>query len=51
MKSGDTLPLLCKEIYGSSAHYLRVAADNRLDDFRNLVPGQTLYFAPLVPRP
>ncbi|EXI69454.1 MAG TPA: LysM peptidoglycan-binding domain-containing protein [Candidatus Accumulibacter phosphatis] len=47
VKSGDTLPLLCKEIYGSSAHYLRVAADNGLDDFRCLVPGQTLRFAPL----
>ncbi|CAD5372266.1 conserved hypothetical protein [Rubrivivax sp. A210] len=47
VKAGDTLPLLCKEIYGSSAHYLRVAADNRLDDFRNLVPGQQLRFAPL----
>lgn len=47
VKSGDTLPLLCKEIYGSSAHYLRVAADNGLDDFRRLVPGQTLCFAPL----
>ena len=47
VKSGDTLPLLCKEVYGSSAHYLRVAADNGLDDFRNLVPGQVLRFAPL----
>ena len=47
VKSGDTLPLLCLEIYGSSAYYLRVAADNGLDDFRNLVPGQRLYFAPL----
>jgi hypothetical protein len=48
VKNGDTLPLLCKEIYGSSAYYLRVAADNGLDDFRNLVPGQSLYFAPLT---
>ncbi len=47
VKSGDTLPLLCKEVYGSSAYYLRVAADNGLDDFRRLVPGQTLRFAPL----
>ncbi|MFN0195035.1 MAG: hypothetical protein ACKVP5_24165 [Aestuariivirga sp.] len=47
VKSGDTLPLLCKQIYGSSAHYMRVAADNRLDDFRNLTPGQKLRFAPL----
>ena len=48
VKSGDTLPLLCKEVYGSSVHYLRVAADNGLDDFRRLVPGQTIYFAPLT---
>ena len=47
VKSGDTLPLLCKEIYGSSAYYFRVAAENRLDDFRNLVPGQKLNFPPL----
>ena len=48
VKSGDTLPLLCKEIYGSSAYYLRVAADNGLDDFRSLSPGQTLRFPPLA---
>ena len=47
VKSGDTLPLLCKEIYGSSEHYLRVARGNGLDDFRNLVPGQRLSFPPL----
>jgi hypothetical protein len=49
VKAGDTLPLLCKEIYGSSGYYLRVAADNGLDDFRNLVPGQKLRFKPLEP--
>lgn len=47
VKSGDTLPLLCKEIYGSSAYYFRVAAENGLDDFRNLIPGQKLNFPPL----
>lgn len=47
VKAGDTLPLLCHEIYGSSRHYLRVARDNGLDDFRVLEPGQTLLFAPL----
>lgn len=47
VKSGDTLPLLCKEIYGSSAHYLRVATHNSLDNFRELVPGQKLNFPPL----
>jgi len=48
VKSGDTLPLLTKEIYGSSIHYLFVAAHNKLDDFRNLTPGQELLFPPLV---
>lgn len=47
VKSGDTLPLLCTEIYGSSRHYLQVARDNGLDDFRGLTPGQRLHFAPL----
>jgi hypothetical protein len=43
---GDTLPLLCREIYGSPLHYLRVAQVNGLDDFRSLVPGQELIFPP-----
>jgi LysM repeat protein len=47
VKSGDTLPLLTKEIYGSSAYYLRVAQANGLDDFRDLTPGQVLIFPPL----
>lgn len=49
VKSGDTLPLLCKEVYGSPAHYLHVAAANGLDHFRDLVPGRTLAFPPLDP--
>jgi LysM repeat protein len=47
VKSGDTLPLLTKEVYGSATHYLRVAQANNLDDFRNLTPGQELFFPPL----
>lgn len=43
---GDTLPQLCREIYGSPLHYLRVAQVNGLDDFRNLAPGQELLFPP-----
>lgn len=43
---GDTLPLLCREIYGSPAWYLRVAQVNGLDDFRSLTPGQELFFPP-----
>lgn len=46
VRSGDTLPLLCREIYGSAEHYLRVAEVNRLDDFRSLRPGQELIFPP-----
>jgi hypothetical protein len=44
--AGDTLPLLCREIYGSAAYYLRVAQVNRLEDFRDLRPGQELIFPP-----
>jgi LysM repeat protein len=47
VKKGDTLPLLAKEIYGSAAYYLWVAQANKLDNFRNLTPGQELYFPPL----
>ena len=47
VKNGDTLPLLTKEVYGTSAYYLRVAQVNKLDDFRNLTPGQELFFPPL----
>jgi hypothetical protein len=47
VRHGDTLPLLCKQIYGSAEYYLRVAQANRLDDFRNLTPGQELFFPPL----
>jgi nucleoid-associated protein YgaU len=48
VKDGDTLPLLSKEIYGSSNHYLWIAQQNQLDDFRNLTAGQRLFFPPLV---
>lgn len=47
VRNGDTLPLLTEEIYGSAAHYLLVAEFNRLDDFRNLTPGQEIFFPPL----
>ncbi len=47
VKAYDTLPLMCEEIYGSGLYYLQVAKANRLDDFRNLIPGQELFFPPL----
>jgi hypothetical protein len=48
VKAGDTLPLLCQAIYGSSRHYLKVAEHNALDDFRVLQPGQRIVFPPLA---
>ncbi len=47
-RAGDTLPLLCLAIYGSSRHYLLVARHNGLDDFRQLKMGQRLLFPPLA---
>lgn len=47
VKAGDTLPLLCHEIYGDPGMYLRVARANGLDNFRDLVPGTRLAFPPL----
>jgi hypothetical protein len=44
---GDTLPLLCHRVYGDSRYYLQVAERNGLDNFRRLLPGQTLFFPPL----
>ena len=47
VRSGDTLPLLSLEIYGSAKHYMQLAKINNLDDFRNLAPGAELIFPPL----
>jgi LysM repeat protein len=45
--AGDTLPGLCNQIYGNPAYYLEVARANRLNNFRDLVPGTKLFFPPL----
>jgi hypothetical protein len=47
VKAGDNLPLMCFQIYGSSAYYPQVASVNGLSDFRNLVVGTQLLFPPL----
>ena len=44
---GDTLPLLCRRIYGDERYYMAVARFNDLDDFRRLRPGTRLHFPPL----
>ena len=48
VKAGDTLPNLCYQIYGNSSYYLQVARVNKLAGFRQLVPGQELFFPPLA---
>lgn len=48
VKRGDTLPLLCHQIYGDPRYYLQVAAHNGLTDFRRLTPGETLRFPPIA---
>ncbi|UOQ52078.1 CIS tube protein [Hymenobacter cellulosivorans] len=50
VKSGDTLPLLCHQVYGSSEYYLQVARFNKLVHFRHLQPGTYLVFPRLTTR-
>jgi len=47
IKSGDTLPLMCYKIYGSSSYYLQIALINKLSSFRNLSPGTEIIFPPI----
>ena len=47
VKAGDTLPLLCHRVYGTSVHYAAVARVNGLTGFRRLRPGMQLLFPPL----
>ncbi|MBO4530557.1 MAG: LysM peptidoglycan-binding domain-containing protein [Paludibacteraceae bacterium] len=47
VKSGDTLPQLCKEVYGSIGYVTDVARINGLSGFRHLIPGTKLLFPPL----
>jgi len=47
VKDGDTLPLMTERIYGDSKYYLEVAKVNGLINFRQLTPGQELFFPPI----
>lgn len=47
VKAGDTLPLMCQQIYGDPKYYFDVARANGLNDFRSLRPGTNLIFPPL----
>lgn len=47
VKAGDTLPLLCFDIYGEPGRYLQVAEANGLSNFRQLNPGTEIFFPPI----
>ncbi len=47
VRDGDTLPLLCEQIYGDGRYYAEVARFNGLRHFRALTPGMALHFPPL----
>lgn len=47
IKKGDTLPLMCYRIYGHSKYYLQVAQVNGLSNFRELQPGDEIFFPPI----
>lgn len=47
VRAGETLPLMAYRIYGDSSYYLAVAKANKLPNFRNLQPGQEIYFPPI----
>ena len=47
VKAGDTLPLLCHQIYQDGSYYMDVARHNGLTDVRRLTPGTILHFPPL----
>ncbi|ATL48377.1 hypothetical protein COR50_15075 [Chitinophaga caeni] len=48
VKQGDTLPLMCYEIYGDSKYYIEVAKFNGLDNFREIQPADKIKFPPLA---
>lgn len=48
VNAGDTLPIMCKRIYGSTEFYLEVARVNKLKNFRHLEVGQEVFFPPLA---
>ena len=47
IQEGDTLPVICHEVYGDSSYYLEVAEHNKIANFRNLKPGTTIYMPPI----
>ena len=46
--AGDNLPLMCYRIYGDSSFYIKVAQFNKLNDFRDIKPGDQIIFLPVI---
>ena len=46
-KDGDSLPNLCKTVYGDKKYYIQVAEANQLVSFRDIPAGTQLTFPPL----
>ena len=47
VKYGDSLPLLCQQIYKNASYYLKIAEVNNLTNIRHLEPGTKLHFPPI----
>ena len=47
VRVGDSLPLMCRDVYGDVGYYSLVAEANGLVNFRELEVGSKLYFPPL----
>lgn len=47
VRAGETLPLMSYHIYGDSKYYIEVARANGIVNFRDIIPGQEIYFPPL----
>ncbi len=47
VRYGDSLPVMCKDVYGEIKYYPQVAKINNLINFRKLEIGSRLYFPPL----
>lgn len=47
VNEGDTLPLMAYDIYGDPSYYLEVARINKITNFRNIKPGDKIFFPPV----
>jgi hypothetical protein len=47
VQQGDTLSLMTYKIYGDASYYQEIARINNIVNFRNLKPGDEIYFPPV----